>query len=260
MVILHKDYDLWKNFQGIFLQIRGTEYSLGLWFLPLLYLTEMIVAAVIRQHKLLQIPMIALIAIAGFGYAHFYAKALPWGGDAALVASLFVYLGFIIKQFTLNVWKLDLDEIKRYKENCGKLIKWSEIILIPVSLLLNILFNTLNMNILSACVDMHILRYGNPIYYLCSSICGTAFILAICRLWIGNRKIKLFSFIGQNTIHIYCLHSLILSIMKKLNETIFIEQYCCVVLADLIMATITVLVCCSIIKIFNRCRAHFAAA
>lgn len=35
VVLLHKDINLTKALLGIFVQLRGTEYTVGLWFLPL---------------------------------------------------------------------------------------------------------------------------------------------------------------------------------------------------------------------------------
>lgn len=51
VVLLHKDINLIKALIGIFVQLRGTEYTVGLWFLPLLFITEILVYLIAVQNK-----------------------------------------------------------------------------------------------------------------------------------------------------------------------------------------------------------------
>lgn len=53
-IILHKSINLLAGFLGIFVQLRGTEYSLGLWFLPLLFISEILVYIIIGKKNYIQ--------------------------------------------------------------------------------------------------------------------------------------------------------------------------------------------------------------
>lgn len=68
VVLLHKDINLIKALIGIFVQLRGTEYTVGLWFLPLLFITEILVYLIAVQNKKTQIVIMILIALIGFSY------------------------------------------------------------------------------------------------------------------------------------------------------------------------------------------------
>lgn len=48
VLVLHKGINLWKNILGIIVQLRGSEYSSGVWFLPLLFLGEEILALIMQ--------------------------------------------------------------------------------------------------------------------------------------------------------------------------------------------------------------------
>lgn len=55
VVLLHKDINLIKALIGIFVQLRGIEYTVGLWFLPLLFITEILVYLIAVQNKKLKL-------------------------------------------------------------------------------------------------------------------------------------------------------------------------------------------------------------
>ena len=90
VVLLHKDINLIKALIGIFVQLRGTEYTVGLWFLPLLFITEILVYLIAVQNKKTQIVIMILIALIGFSYASIFKQVLPWGIDAVPIATIFV--------------------------------------------------------------------------------------------------------------------------------------------------------------------------
>lgn len=95
VILLHKDINLVKAFIGIFIQIRGTEYTLGLWFLSLLFITEILEYLFVLQKDKIQIVIMMLIASIGFFYASIFKQVLPWGIDAVPIAMVFVWLGYI---------------------------------------------------------------------------------------------------------------------------------------------------------------------
>ncbi|MDO4557333.1 MAG: hypothetical protein Q4B70_19640, partial [Lachnospiraceae bacterium] len=253
VIILHENSNLLKNLLGVIIQIRGTEYSLGLWFLPLLFITELIVALILRIHASFQLPAVLFTTTIGFVYVKVFGRALPWGIDAAFVMTLFVYAGFMVRQIVAESIPLDRCGIV-YKAKCyfQQRILNSNLAVVGVIILmlsLNIICNLINIKPLSTGVDMWALRYGNPFLYVFAASFGIAFVVFVCSIGLKNIKINSILFIGQNTLHFYCLHIMVLSIVKKINEWIVIEKYCGLVITDLLLASITVVICYIIVKV-----------
>ena len=80
---------------GLFISIRNSDYSIGLWFLPLLFLAESVVYLVhsMKIKTIWKDLMIIAFALAGFVYANYCGIYLPWGADAVPTAALFIYAG-----------------------------------------------------------------------------------------------------------------------------------------------------------------------
>lgn len=236
IVVLDKDIDLMKNALGILVNIRGTEYTVGLWFLPLLFIVDVIVVLLTNLRFCIQILAVIGVSTFGFMYAALIGIVLPWGIDAALVVTLFVYAGYALKDRIIETVHL---------VNCKRRIV---ILLAIVALILNISFNVMNMVSLSECVDMYFMRYGNPFLYIVSAFFGICFVVLCCSLYSDDKGNKLLSYIGQNTIHIYCIHGLILAVLKKINEYLCMQNLVGIVITDLIMATITLAISCVWVK------------
>lgn len=239
VVLLHKDINLIKALIGIFVQLRGTEYTVGLWFLPLLFITEILVYLIAVQNKKTQIVIMILIALIGFSYASIFKQVLPWGIDAVPIAAIFVWLGYIYKNEAI------------YK--IGNLRKYSFFVLFPV-LLLSIICCNCNITILGTSVDMHKMLYGNPVIYLLAAINGIIFVLLICQIFLDKFNIRFLQFVGKNTLHIYCLHGLILPFLKKgynilVNRIEIVEIS---VVLQVIIAMIAILICMLIIGGFQK--------
>lgn len=235
VILLHKDINLVKAFIGIFIQIRGTEYTLGLWFLPLLFITEILEYLFVLQKDKIQIVIMMLIASIGFFYASIFKQVLPWGIDAVPIAMVFVWLGYIYK----NKFIFKFEYLKRY----------GLFIILPV-LLLSIFWCNCNVTILGTSVDMHKMLYGNPFIYLLAAIHGILFILLICQIIFDKRDIHFLQFVGGNTLHIYCLHGLILPFLKKGLE-IFVNRIEIVnvsVFLQVIIAAVTIFICMIVIQ------------
>lgn len=239
VVVLHKDIDLIKNTFGILVNIRGTEYTVGLWFLPLLLIVDTIVVLIMNLQLYGQIIAVVGISAFGFIYAKEVAVVLPWGIDAALIVTLFVYGGYVLRDRIIGI---------RYLTNRRKL---RAVCFAVVALVLNISFNVLNMLTLSECVDMHAMRYGNPCLYIISAFFGICFVVDCCTLYSESRVNKLVIFVGQNTIHIYCIHTLVLAVLKKVNEYLCMENLLGIVATDLVMATIALVVSCIWTKVIS---------
>lgn len=245
--VLHKNINIAHAFLGVFLQIRGTEYSVGLWFLPLLFLSEIFVYTILNLSKRKQYFAFLMIIIIGFLFANNVNHVLPWGLDVVPISSLFIWIGYTFKS----------------NECCKKNAVMKYKIIVVGFLLINISMCLLNINVIGKGVDMYYMRYGNPIYYILASIFGILFIVFICKTWLDHINIFILQFIGQNTLHIYCIHGLIIAIIKEVREKICGTDIVFSVMEQMVIASITLLICLVIIllikKIVIECNRKYCA-
>ena len=167
--------------------IRGQQATIGLWFLPLLFLVEVLLMVVYKgiRSKNLRAASVLFITAMGFLYADKIGKALPWGLDAALVVIFFLYAGYVFKQICLSSWMNGKQK---------DIFKYS---IIGVGLLFaNIIFNNYNMKLIGDNADMYSLRYGNEILYILSALAGIGFISIVLGYILKNVKSRFWRFMG----------------------------------------------------------------
>ena len=206
VVLLHNNINLIHNLMGIIVQMRGTEFSLGVWFLPLLFLSEALIYPLVLLKKWTQyIFMLVLLGI-GFVYSAVIHQVLPWGLDVVPFASFFIWLGYQYKN------AISVETIKVPKVLCS--------FICIVLLMVNIITGRWNNELIGYSVDMYVMRYGNPVLYLITAITGIGFILAICRNLINNLDLNALKYIGQNTLHIYGIHGLVIAIIRAVKEKV----------------------------------------
>lgn len=216
--------------------IRGQQATIGLWFLPLLFLVEVLLMVVYKgiRSKNLRAASVLFITAMGFLYADKIGKALPWGLDAALVVIFFLYAGYVFKQICLSSWMNGKQK---------DIFKYS---IIGVGLLFaNIIFNNYNMKFIGDNADMYSLRYGNEIIYILSALAGIGFISIVLGYILKNVKSRFWRFMGRNTLHIYCLHGLALMFVRKVLNLYVIkeEDSLRVIGIDIVLSVCTFLLC-----------------
>ncbi len=216
--------------------IRGQQATIGLWFLPLLFLVEVLLMVVYKgiRSKNLRAASVLFITAMGFLYADKIGKALPWGLDAALVVIFFLYAGYVFKQICLSSWMN------------GKQKDIFKYAIIGVGLLFaNIIFNNYNMKLIGDNADMYSLRYGNEIIYILSALAGIGFISIVLGYILKNVKSRFWRFMGRNTLHIYCLHGLALMFVRKVLNLYVIkeEDSLRVIGIDIVLSVCTFLLC-----------------
>lgn len=101
---------------------------------------------------------------------------------------------------------------------------------------------------------MHKMLYGNPVIYLLAAINGIIFVLLICQMFLSKFNMQFLQFVGENTLHIYCLHGLILPFLKKSYHILVnrIEIVDISVVLQVIIAMIAMLICMLIIGEFQK--------
>ena len=204
VILLHKEINLLHNFLGILIQLRGTDFTVGVWFLPLLFLSEVVVYPLVLCRKRIQVPAFILLLTIGFIYANQVHQVLPWGLDAVPLSSFFIWMGYQYKGMSLE-WFRQKTKVVSILFCLGLL--WA-----------NIVIGMWNDYRIGDSVDMNSMTYGNPILYVVAAVAGIGFTIILCRDLLDSFEIKPMKCIGQNTLHIYCIHGLVITFIREIRE------------------------------------------
>lgn len=177
-----------KKIAGIFIQLRGSEFDLGLWYITCLFVSEIGMWFLIKLTNNNPKKMIfALVgfSIVGFGWIRIIDKICPWCLDAACIAIGFVGSGYLMKTYKSDF----INKISTYG--------W-----IAIFICINIIAGIINLK-LGFVFDL----YSNnvsiyPIYYLC----GFSGVFACIGIFKKLPKIKALCQLGENTLVFYALH------------------------------------------------------
>lgn len=181
---------------GIFICLRNSDYSVGLWFLPLLFFTELLLFGIMRLtgKNILRFAMLAGLTAASFAYCAGVAAPLPFGIDVVPISALFVFAGYLLRS------------------RGGRIPGgWA-----AAFFAVNLLAGWLNFRILGSNVDLYYSRLGNPILYLLSAFGGIFAVVALCQMW--SRSPEIIAKIGRNTLHFYCIHQMLIDLMRRVLE------------------------------------------
>lgn len=90
-----------KQFLGIFLQIRTTSYGIGVWFIPCIFVTFLLLWLILKVAKSVYFRVLLAISclLIGYLYCTYVDIKLPWGIDAAFIAVFFVSMGCFGQKF-----------------------------------------------------------------------------------------------------------------------------------------------------------------
>jgi acyltransferase len=163
-----------------------------LWFLPCLFLTEvgmLLLVTALKGRWLLIASSISLCL--GFLMSATDFIRLPWGANVAPISLFFLCMGYL---FSNN---------KYFKLSLGV---GQSVILVVVLLIILVLVSGFNTP-----VDLSRLKFGNEILYLTSSLAGIGLFLIL------SKTAPVFAFvqyIGRNTLVIFSLHGIALSVIK----------------------------------------------
>lgn len=194
-------YDLRRilfEIPGFFIQIRGTFLGGSIWFLPCLFVTEIIFYFIIKftnNNKFKILVCIIFSAIVGYVYFRYINKLLPWSVDAALTATFFLGLGYLSKEC---------------KEKFDKIVSIRIAIILVV---LNIFTAYLNYRIFGERVDLYACKQGNILLYYISAISGIYMCISIKRLL---KKNDILTIVGKNSLIYYCMHGSIFTVFTAI--------------------------------------------
>ena len=228
---------IFKKFLGIIIQNRLTEYTIGLWFIPCLFVAEILLYIIIKifndnHNKILAI--VSMLGILGYTWCVYVGISITWSIDTACIAIGFIYLGYLYKFYI--------------KEN-KILNKYSLLVLIFI----NILFCYLNYLIYGYRIDMYANQYGNIIFFYISAISGILVILNVSKILRTNKWII---FLGQNSLVYYAFHaSIVYFILNKVFSFIpfyRVNKFWYLFVDGIVITILTFMILTPIVNLYNK--------
>lgn len=207
-LIIESDFNLFKALLSIILPYSG---SLGgnvyiLWFLPCLFFSQIIVSLIVYDRRFLRLSgiIIWLICLVLGILIEPYCSLLY----AISIASIFVFLGFIIHNFIL--------------EKLNSKSKLNYVLSILISLVLNIVCFIVNVYYFNNNLDFSAGLFGVLPIYLVGALSGSLFlILSFSKM----QSFKSLEYVGKNSLVYYALHYIVLSVVGFITEKIFSISY-----------------------------------
>lgn len=193
-----------------------------LWFLPCLFITELIFLVLISRYSPKSIQMVVILvslAIISLLYSNIIGYRLPWSIEISLIASGFFYIGF--------AHKLKKD------------IQINDNIIVLLFLIHIITFSIQK-------IDMNTLRYGNILIFYVASISG---ILTYFYMFKKLEKSTILQYYGVNTIIVLGTHILIKHTLEKPIYFIFsLEEYPSLIFFEIFLNLLITIPCIYVIK------------
>ena len=171
------DYLLGIFFADVNLPVKDSLADYPLWFLPCLFLSEVIFLSTQKIFK--NRAWLVSILLSAFGIFLSTKIFLPWGADIALTAQIFISGGTILR-----------DRFETYSE------KISNVQMILIAL---IFLATTEIN---SSIDMPYRIFNNPLLFFLDGMLGSILIFHIARKFSN----KFLIFLGRNTMSILILH------------------------------------------------------
>lgn len=171
-----------------------------LWFLPCLFLTEIIFYLISRAPKKLWFVLVILTSIIGFWLSFLFKSGLPWSVNTALISTLFFFVGY------------KTNELKIFEKLKNKYSLLSIAILLLAT---NLIAYKIN-----GTIDLLNNHFQNYFWFLLAALAGIYAITISAILLSPSEKhwSRLMSFFGRNSLTVMCLQSIaILLAIKIIN-------------------------------------------
>ncbi len=207
-----QDMAFWRPILGmLYGNAPMLTHCVPLWFLSCLFVVENVYFICFRHIKKVSYKLLLLVVFAVLGYVvyKFQTFLLPWGINAAMSMILFYGAGNIIKDLS---WLEKLGTIKKTVlfgvMICSFIIMW------------------IVQSFQQGETKVFINQYGNYVCFFVGACVGIIFFCAFAIICTGGIKrfpwlFHIFSYIGQNTLAILCLHLMAGSFIKAVTVFIF---------------------------------------
>lgn len=178
------------NIYTIIFSVSGYLVNTPLWFLPCLFITDLLflISKKYFKHDYKVLFLIILLSIIGFLYNTYIPFRMPWGIDIAFTGVVFYSAGYFFK--------------KNYKNTLLR----TNYSFIVVLFLTHIILSFTNPR-----VDMYKLIYNNYFLFYTSAFSG---ILTYIYIFKMIRPSKILMFYGRNSLSILGFHYLIISVLR----------------------------------------------
>ncbi|KRT18032.1 hypothetical protein ASU31_01735 [Pedobacter ginsenosidimutans] len=171
-------------------------HCVPLWFLPCLFMVENIYFLAFRflKHQIKYIMLAALVVLGFFDYKYQFIR-LPWSFNIAIVAVTFYGFANIFREKVKHFLGIKMYLLGAISAIC--------------------IFLVIYVTQFNGRVDMNGRVYGNYSLFYIAAFAGIGFIISISELmarYIGSNKFV--GYIAQNTLIIFALHFIIMSVIK----------------------------------------------
>lgn len=167
------------------------------WFLCCLFIAFLILVAYERcKNKNMVLCVIVLLTIVTYKIPY----QLPWGGELSLMASLFILTGYKFKETITNTCSFNItrdDQVNAMIESA--ILCMLTIVLVSYNGFAAMLYR----------------NYGNhgywsvPVFFF-NGIIFTILVVRLCQLCEHLRWIRIFAYLGQQSMRMLCIHMLIM--------------------------------------------------
>lgn len=191
----------------------------SLWFLPVLFIADIISECIIvitqkLEHRKIAICLLMIgLFLSGFTVPHLQPYGWPFGMDIGLVASGFILLGYQLK----NILTITYISLKKGKKNLPLILTFC------ISVLIFAVINRFRI------IKVEMFRNYYDVFYLfiIYSLTGIFVMIALtfCAERFLPKKLQyILEFIGRNTLGILVLHKPIVNYLNRLSELFCIRS------------------------------------
>lgn len=172
-------------------------HNTPLWFLPCLFLSEIFLFLLSNKLKSKRLIITLLsISVIGFLFSLTSVPRLPWSFNILPQSLFLLSIGYFLR----NKFNFNSKVVRDF----------------GITSVLGIVVFVLS--VYNGPVDMNENHYGNYFLFLASAICGIGMIVLISKMIKSN---NLIGFIGKNTLVIFTLHGVAISINKGILKFVF---------------------------------------
>ncbi|MCR5070266.1 MAG: acyltransferase family protein [Prevotella sp.] len=191
----HDAIDLTGRLCGILTGWHGTTFNSALWFLPCLFMAQLMVVAgyhIARKNRRYCAFIWGSYSFLGISYCTFIGFPLPMSTESALIATGFLLIGYHIKK---------INPITR---------PWWFWHLLSMTFILATIGNALILSEHFGQVDISTDTLGNPLLFYLAACTGSLLVIKGCQcveMSFGNTFLnKVLLWLGRNSLIIYCIH------------------------------------------------------